>query len=613
MTVQRPIWPARMRTWRLPLLVLLAAIPAHRLHAQGATVQSVPVPSVVSRDLNQARRLLEAAHLRLGQVDNVVAPNRAGTIIRQSPQAKSLVPAGTAVDVVVATSSGTQDGPVAVAESASVPDLKGSDRTVAAFRLGLAHLVGGQTDSIPDEEHAGQVVRQSPGAGARVPRGSAVALWFGYGVPVVVPDVRGSSLDDASRAIAAARLRVGRVDSAGSEGEPGLVARQRPGAGESVRAGSDVRLTIRSHPLQIIVPDLVGNSPDLAAQKIGQAGLSMGPIEWVEGDGPAGVIVSQDPVAGASVAPATPVTLRETRAVALVSVPNVVGRPVYNAIGTLKGAGLTPGVVDSVRRQAGAGAVVAQEPAAASQVARGASVALTVAIAPASVAGAGEVGPAVGPAPLTMPNLVGRTRKAATAMVQAIGLAAATIEPLESDSAPDRVLAQVPATGAPVRKGAHVTLQVSAIRLVLVPNLVGRAVAAAESLVPQLRLQSARVDSSAAANQAGLVLRQDPAAKARVAPGTRIYLWVGVRPFNWIVLLTALVGLGGGAAAAPSVVREVKDRRWRRRMRFESGTDAGRQVIVDAAGPVAGSELQLVPHSDRGTQSIAGTEPLGGN
>ena len=83
--------------------------PAGSAVADGATVTiiassgkgDVNVPPIIGQDLQTARANLEAAGLRLGNVDRENSPDAEGTVIRTTPVVGSPVPADTPVDVVL--------------------------------------------------------------------------------------------------------------------------------------------------------------------------------------------------------------------------------------------------------------------------------------------------------------------------------------------------------------------------------------------------------------------------------------------------------------------------------------------------------------------------------
>ena len=122
---------------------------------------------------------------------------------------------------------------------------------------------------------------------------------------VLVPNVVGQSQGAAESAITGAGLVVGNVTTANSDVVPaGDVISQDPASGASVGAGSAVDLVVSSGPALILVPDVVGLSQASAEAAIVNAGLSVGTRNFIGSNTvPAGDVISQDPLAGTSVAP----------------------------------------------------------------------------------------------------------------------------------------------------------------------------------------------------------------------------------------------------------------------------------------------------------------------
>jgi RHS repeat-associated protein len=139
----------------------------------------------------------------------------------------------------------------------------------------------------------------------------------------------------------------------------------------------------------VAVPDVVGQTQASAESAITGAGLAVGTVTTQSsGTVPAGSVISQDPAAGAQVAPGSAVNLVVSTGPALVAVPNVVGQTQASAESAVTGAGLAVGTVTT--QSSGtvpAGSVISQDPAAGAQVAPGSAVNLVVSTGPAGVVG----------------------------------------------------------------------------------------------------------------------------------------------------------------------------------------------------------------------------------
>jgi beta-lactam-binding protein with PASTA domain len=90
----------------------------------------------------------------------------------------------------------------------------------------------------------------------------------------------------------------------------GHVVRQSPDAHTLVKLGSSVQLVISLGPRRVEVPNLSGRALPAAQVALSGIGLSVGDILGAfDALRPAGAVVEQDPSAGSSVAPSTPIDL----------------------------------------------------------------------------------------------------------------------------------------------------------------------------------------------------------------------------------------------------------------------------------------------------------------
>jgi eukaryotic-like serine/threonine-protein kinase len=126
-----------------------------------------------------------------------------------------------------------------------VPDVAGLSRDSAEARLrqeGLEVAVEEQESDVPE----GDVVSQSPGAGARVTRGDRVTITVSTGRPQVdVPDVVGMSEERAILTLNGAELSpVSQKRAVTDPSQDGVVVEQRPGAGTEVDQGHQVVIVI---------------------------------------------------------------------------------------------------------------------------------------------------------------------------------------------------------------------------------------------------------------------------------------------------------------------------------------------------------------------------------
>jgi RHS repeat-associated protein len=156
-------------------------------------------------------------------------------------------------------------------------------------------------------QHAGLVIRQTPAAGDAVPEGTSINLTIVKApAAVTVPNVVGQTEANAKAALIAATLLVGTITQENSDTVPaGNVISQTPTAGTSVPELTVVNLVVSKGPpppQTVTVPNLVGLTQAAATQALTTATLKAGTITQASSPTvPAGNVISQTPVAGASV------------------------------------------------------------------------------------------------------------------------------------------------------------------------------------------------------------------------------------------------------------------------------------------------------------------------
>jgi serine/threonine-protein kinase len=188
-----------------------------------------------------------------------------GFVIRSNPEGGQLVPRGNRVQIFVS------QGP----EPFALPELVGMTEAEAreeVSNLGLVLVVGEPTDVTAASGLNNRVASQSPAAGTEVVLGDEIEISIGQLIRVVVPDLRGSTFQEAQVELAALGLTIidsGFVQPDPSLGLEGKVAQQEPTAGQSVPDGSSVRVWIGLAQ----VPDIVGVDVEVAEQALLAVGL----------------------------------------------------------------------------------------------------------------------------------------------------------------------------------------------------------------------------------------------------------------------------------------------------------------------------------------------------
>ena len=184
-----------------------------------------------------------------------------------------------------------------------VPSVVGVKMEEAAARLDAAHLVMEVGSTRFDETVApGIVLEQLPTSGSTAKTGDTVKVTVSAGPETArLPDLSGKQLEEAQAMLELLGLKVSSVNRvADSDQERNSVIGQAPVAGSVLRNGDSVELTISDPPILRTVPELGRCSLEAAQQKIEEAGLSLGAVEYDYATGyELGQVYRQSPEAGA--------------------------------------------------------------------------------------------------------------------------------------------------------------------------------------------------------------------------------------------------------------------------------------------------------------------------
>jgi beta-lactam-binding protein with PASTA domain len=447
------------------------------------------------------------------------------------------------------------------------PNLRGLSVPAALETLGVLDdaWILEVRNSVPDGVDVVPVVVDQLPTEPEPDGGSILPVNLGVSMPDVVGQAEQSALDELDGlglADVVVSPPLGVVDDVG-EPPTRIVLEQRPGAGELVAFEDPVGLLVGTSVETVEVPTVIGRDVQTARGTLQERGLDLrAPPEALEQD----IVVTQEPEAGAEVAPDTVVVVTVTDGEAVV--PDVVGEDVGRARELVTQARLAFEGPE-------AGVVSSQDPLPGTRAGAGSVVSV-------------EVGPPV--EGVTVPNLIGLTPDEAR---EALG-GTLVLGPVQSA---ELVIAQTPAVGETVPRGStvNVTQGSPTDDQVTVPTVVGLEVEQA-----RVALERSGLTTDADA-QDGTVLQQDPAAGSLVPRGTRVTLGLAVPPGDafplafWVVGLASAAAITGGTAVRGARRR---GRSWASRAvtlrpvqwqpRVQQGPDATRSVTI-----------RVVPHAGR--------------
>jgi beta-lactam-binding protein with PASTA domain len=227
------------------------------------------------------------------------------------------------------------------------------------------------------------------------------------------------------------------------------------------------------------VPDVVGESQAAAAEELDDSGLGS-KVRLVFDDETPGTVIDSKPEAGERIAKDGSVVLSVSQGPEMTTVPDgLVGASFDDAQAALKAAGLTLGETETPYDDAAPkGSVMAASQPAGTSIPKGSAVVLTV---------------SQGPAPVTVPQVIGATREQATKDLETEGLVASVTEAFSDTVPAGTVIDQDPKTGTAGHRRDAVTIVVSkGPELFEVPNLVTKQYDAAAKALTDLGLVAQR-------------------------------------------------------------------------------------------------------------------------
>ncbi len=484
---------------------------------------TVAVPNLKGMTLDRAKAEIESAGLAVGGVEETETEEQEkdGTVSGQAPEAGMKIEKGTAVAIMVFRKKAAVEQPAGDVE---VPDVGGMKIEAAKEALEKAGLKAGRITMKPGQGVPGSVISQTPFASAKVPRGSVVDLDVGGDKPqVAVPAVKGKGREKAVAEIEAAGLRCSIVRKE-EEGEDDVVISVNPAEGSMVEPGSKVEIEVRKalKPKDegVMVPELVGLTPEAAKERLANVGLKVGAVEEKEEAGGDGTISWQTPPCNTKVKAGFAVSFRVRKAPSApdVAVPNVVGLALVDAGKALEKAGLKVGLTPFENtNDFSPGTVLRQDPAAGKTVKPGSAVRLVIA--------------QKGAVMVRVPDLKGKTEADARAEIVKAGLIAGEVtRGVPSGNEPvGTVIDQTPMYGREVEAGSkvHFVLAVKPPEKVKVPAVTGKPLAEAQTEIGKagLKVGSVNVEEKSGAPKDQVVAQSvDPGTE--VKPGTVVNLIV---------------------------------------------------------------------------------------
>lgn len=179
----------------------------------------------------------------------------------------------------------------------TVPDFRGmtvesAENEAARYELTITEVGSEYSDTYNE----GEICSQSTAEGSNISKGDVVSVVVSKGPQQsTVPDVRGQTLDAATKTLKDADLSVGSVtESYSSSVKAGQVISQGIDPDSKVERNTAVNLEISlGEKPYAVVPDVRGKSLDTASSMLSDAKLNVGNITYQDSDEDEGTVISQ--------------------------------------------------------------------------------------------------------------------------------------------------------------------------------------------------------------------------------------------------------------------------------------------------------------------------------
>ncbi|MFL5951424.1 MAG: Stk1 family PASTA domain-containing Ser/Thr kinase [Gaiellaceae bacterium] len=294
---RRAMWP-----WLVALLFVVAAIiGGYFLYNQVQTQLSnskVAVGNYVGlREITAVKQIHDKG-LRF-QVVRQYSDKPETYVIKQDPQPGERIEKGNYVTIF------SSAGP----PKADVPSVVGEPLDQALADLRQANLRW-RLVRVDNDAPEGQVISQTPKAGASIDQSSRVTLKVSNGPkPVIVPSVIGSTFDSANSALLGAGFAVRRKDVE-NDGPAGTVIAQSPDAGTYQPPGATITLSVSKGPTTSTVPDVTSLAQGDAVAQLRASGFRVHIVSQPVNDpNQDGIVQTQDPAGSAKAPPGSTVTI----------------------------------------------------------------------------------------------------------------------------------------------------------------------------------------------------------------------------------------------------------------------------------------------------------------
>jgi beta-lactam-binding protein with PASTA domain/tRNA A-37 threonylcarbamoyl transferase component Bud32 len=191
----------------------------------------------------------------------------------------------------------------------TVPTVVGEQLDRALADLQDSKLKG-RPINVESDKPQGEVVSQSPTAGATIQQGKTVTLKVSKGPqPIAVPNVIGSSFETAQSTLLGRGFAVSRIDVKSDQPKDTVIG-MSPGPGTLQPPNTNIKLTVSRGPTTSMVPDVTSLSQSDAQTQLKASGFKVKIVSQPVSDpSQDGIVQTQDPGGGQQAPPGSTVTI----------------------------------------------------------------------------------------------------------------------------------------------------------------------------------------------------------------------------------------------------------------------------------------------------------------
>jgi serine/threonine-protein kinase len=344
------------------------------------------------------------------------------------------------------------DLPPAAISVAKRKNIRGKVRVASAFE-GLkektSHIITPKADATKFVKEDSVATKRRK-TSKRVKRNRAIALLILaaviYGVysllgagRLTVPSLAGMTQKEATAALTELALKTEIGEEVFSEDVPvGKVISSTPGGGGKVSKDGVVKLNISKGKERIIIPSLLGITPDVAIQKLAEIGLKIGETsEIFSAAAEKGFVVATEPKLSTEVKRNSIINIFVSKGVEQVSLVSYTGKGGEEALSELTNAGFDVAPAYKFSDTILPGLVISQDPESAAAINKGSKVILNI---------------SKGPEFVYIPNVISKSANQATLDLENKGLKVVV------KGKGTKVVSISPKQGSKVKAGSTVTI-----------------------------------------------------------------------------------------------------------------------------------------------------------